>query len=336
MKKMTIREIAQMANVSQTAVSFVLNNKPGVSDDTRKRVLEIIEKTNFQSDRNSKRLALNKSFNICLAYFDTFSPFNDLFYVEVAKAMIDRVGSYGYNIIMSKFEYQNGRLKLPEAITAKDADGVVIIQDVEPQILQEITDIGLPYIILDSYSDDCSVFSVGIDAHDYTRKAVQYLAQNRHEKIALIGSSFIPAFWQQVSDSYCQTMQELGLKWNSIWLQNTANDEDTAYECMKRILQAEDRPTAVFCVGDIYAIGAIRCIKNTGLRVPEDISVMGVDNIILGKYLEPALTTIDIHTEQMGQQGLDALMKRINGVPAQSFRMSNSVIVERDSVACRK
>ena len=336
MKKMTIREIAQMANVSQTAVSFVLNNKPGVSDDTRKRVLEIIEKTNFQSDRNSKRLALNKSFNICLAYFDTFSPFNDLFYVEVAKAMIDRVGSYGYNIIMSKFEYQNGRLKLPEAITAKDADGVVIIQDVDSTVLDEIAKVGLPYIILDSYSDDSNVFSIGIDAHDYTRKAVKYLAEKGHEKIALIGSSFIPAFWNQVSNSYYRTMTELGLTWCNSWLENTADDENTAYECMERILHSDDRPTAVFCVGDIYAIGAIRCIKKAGLRVPEDISVMGVDNIVLGKYLEPALTTIDIHTEQMGQQGLDALMKRINGVPTQSLRMSNSIIVERDSVACRK
>ena len=118
MKKMTIREIAQMANVSQTAVSFVLNNKPGVSDETRKRVLEIIERTHFQSDRNSKRLALNKSFNICLAYFDTFSPFNDLFYVEVAKSMIDGIGAYGYNIIMSKFVHDGDKIKLPEAITA--------------------------------------------------------------------------------------------------------------------------------------------------------------------------------------------------------------------------
>ena len=325
-----------MANVSQTAVSFVLNNKPGVSDETRKRVLEIIEKTHFQSDRNSKRLALNKSFNICLAYFDTFSPFNDLFYVEVAKAMIDCVGSYGYNLIMSKFEHRNGTLKMPEAITAKDADGVVIIQDVAPQILKDITDLGLPYIILDSYCDDSKVCSIGIDAKDYTRKAVKYLVGNGHEKIAVIGSSFIPAFWQQVYDSYTETMQELGLSWKDHWLENTADDENTAYHCMERILQGEDRPTAVFCVGDIYAIGAIRCIKSAGLRVPEDISVMGVDNIILGKYLEPALTTIDIHTEQMGRQGLDALIKQINGEPVSSMRMSNSVIVERDSVACRK
>ena len=335
MKKMTIREIAQMANVSQTAVSFVLNNKPGVSDETRKRVLEIIEKTNFQSDRNSKRLALNKSFNICLAYFDTFSPFNDLFYVEVAKAMIDCVGSYGYNIIMSKFEHKNGKLIMPEAITAKDADGVVIIQDVEPQILKEITDIGLPYIIVDSYSNNHAIFSIGIDAHDYTRKAVKYLAEKGHTKIAVIGSSFIPAFWQQVNDSYQQTMQELGLSWEPYWLENTANDENSAYCCMERILQGENKPTAVFCVGDIYAIGAIRCIKNAGLRVPEDISVMGVDNIILGKYLEPALTTIDIHTEEMGRQGLDALMKKINGETCGSLRMSNSVIVERESVTVK-
>lgn len=334
MKKMTIREIAQMANVSQTAVSFVLNNKPGVSDETRKRVLEIIEKTHFQSDRNSKRLALNKSFNICLAYFDTFSPFNDLFYVEVAKSMIDGIGAYGYNIIMSKFVHDGDKIKLPEAITAKDADGVVIIQDVESHVLEKIRQMGLPYIILDSYSADSSILSIGVDARDYTCKAVRYLAGKGHERIAVIGSSFIPAFWTQVYEGYAQTMTALGLDWEPEWLANTAEDEQTAYCCMESILQSPNRPTAVFCVGDIYAIAAIRCIKNAGLRVPEDISVMGVDNIVLGKYLEPALTTIDIHTEEMGRMGLDALMRRIGGQEVESVRMTDSVIVERDSVAC--
>lgn len=216
---------------------------------------------------------------------------------------------------------------------AKDADGVVIVRDVEPQVLEQLRRTGLPYIILDSYTADPNVFSIGVDARDYTCKAVRYLVGKGHKRIGLIGASFIPDFWQQVYDGYTKTMGELGLDWEPGWLQNTADDENTAYACMERILAGDNRPTAVFCAVDIYAIGAIRCIKNAGLKVPEDISVMGVDNIILGRYQEPALTTMDIQKEEMGRLGLDALMRRIGGENVGSIRMSNSQVVERESVA---
>ena len=118
--KLTIRELAQLAGVSPTAVSFVLNDRPGVSDETRRRIQAIIDQTNFKADRNSKRLSMHKSFNICLAYLDTSNPFDDLFYFEVAKGMVDSSNEYGYNIVLNK-------------------NGAVVIRDARGRELERVT-----------------------------------------------------------------------------------------------------------------------------------------------------------------------------------------------------
>ena len=333
--KLTIRELAQLADVSQTAVSYVLNGKPGVSDKTRRRILDIIAQTNYKADRNSKRLALHKSFNICLAYLDTSNPFDDLFYFEVAKGMVDCSNAYGYNIVLNKIDRRSSGLGLPEVITAKDADGVIIFQDVDEQLIRTIESYSIPCLVLDSYAKIDGALSIGTDATAFTEEAVQYLIAKGHRKIGVICSNFIPDYWTQVYNGFASAMLKEHLLINPAWMQNTTRDEVTAYRCMENILKYSPLPTAVFCVGDIYAIGAMRCIKEHGLRVPEDISVLGADNIILGRYCEPALTTVNLSKVEMGRKALDLLIRRINAEPVESIRLSSHGIVERASVCQR-
>ena len=311
-QKLTIRELARLAGVSPTAVSFVLNNRPGVSDETRAHIQEIIEQTNFKANRNSKRLSQQRSYNICLAYLETSNPFDDLFYFEVAKGMVDGSNEYGYNIVLNKIVETEGTIALPEIITAKDADGVIIFQD--------------------AYANKNGILSIGSNARSFSREAVEYLIRNGHTKIGIIGSSFIPDYWIQVNDGYATAMLEHGLMINPAWVQNTAVDEVSAYRCMENILRHEPRPTAIFCAGDVYAISAMQCIKDHGMNVPEDISIIGADNIILSRFCEPALTTVDLSKHELGRQALEMLVHRINGETIQSVRLDSGGIIERASV----
>ena len=330
--KITIKELAKLAGVSQTAVSFILNGKPGVSEQTRRKVLEIIEQTNYKADRNSQRLALQKSFNICLAYLETSSPFDDLFYFEVAKGMLSKNNEFGYNIVLCKIEVENNNYRLPDVITSRDTDGVIIFQDINPQILFDIESYGIPCVVVDSHMDVGQISSVSHDAEKYTYEGVKYLLEQQHTQIGIISSSYIPDFWVQCFSGFTKAMSERGLLINPAWVQSTATNEDSSYQCMERILGAGSMPTGVFCGGDIFAIGAIRCLRDHGMRVPADVSIMGVDNIILGRYIDPPLTTIDLNKIEMGEIAIDLLIRKIEGAPCQSVVLNTAGVIRRGSV----
>ena len=148
MAKLTIKEIAKMAGVSPTAVSFVINNREGVSEETRKRVKEVIERTNFQPSLNSRRLLLNKSFNISIVIRKTSSPFDDLFYLEIAKGLLEKSKEYGYNIVFTDIAMEDGKVVLPDIIKHEDTDGIVFFQDTEEIILNEVNKLNIPYVML--------------------------------------------------------------------------------------------------------------------------------------------------------------------------------------------
>ena len=125
MKKLTVKEIAKMAGVSVTAVSFVLNDKPGVSAETRKKVQKIIQETGFRPNLNSKKLLLNKSFNISLMINSFSSPFEDLFYFEITRGILNRSRKYNYNIVMSKPVMAQS--ELPDIVYSGDTDGMIFM-----------------------------------------------------------------------------------------------------------------------------------------------------------------------------------------------------------------
>lgn len=335
MTKFTIKEVANLAGVSQTAVSFILNGKPGVSDQTRRKVLKIIEQTNYKADRNSQRLALKKSFNICLAYLETSSPFDDLFYFEVAKGMLSKSSEFGYNIVLCKIEVENNNYKLPDVITSHDTDGIIIFQDINPQIMFDIESYGIPSVVVDSHIDLGQISSVSHDAEKYSFEGVSYLIESGHSKIGIIGSSYIPSFWIQCFSGYTKALEKHNLMINPAWVLNTAANEDSAYQCMEKIINADSLPTAVFCGGDIFAIGAIRCLKDKGIRVPDEISIIGVDNIMLGRYIDPPLTTIDLNKTEMGEVAIGLLIKKIEGRQCTSIVLNTAGIISRGSV-CTK
>ena len=336
MAKLTIKELAKLAGVSQTAVSFILNGKPGVSEQTRQKVLEIIEQTNYKVDRNSQRLALKKSFNICLAYLETSSPFDDLFYFEVAKGMLSKSSEFGYNIVLCKIEVAKNHYKLPDVITSCDTDGIIFFQDINPQIMYEIESYGIPCVVVDVHAEAGQVPSVSHNAEQYTYEGVSFLLQNGHTEIGIISSCYISDFWMQIFSGYTKALSEHGLFINPAWVQNSAVNEDGAYACMDRILRAGPTPTAIFCGGDIFAIGAMRCLKDRGIHVPDQISIMGVDNIILGTYVDPPLTTINLDKLEMGEIAIGLLIQKIEGKPCESVVLNHSGIIQRGSVRTKK
>ena len=332
MKKLTIKEIAKLAGVSATAVSFAINKKDGISEETRKKVLGVIKRTNFIPSLNSRRLFFKKSYNISLAIKQSSSPFSDLFYFEITKGVLGKSKEYGYNIVFTDILLEDGIVQVPEIVKQNDTDGIIFFQDTEQSILNEIERLEIPYIIVDAHTSNSNFTYVNADSELSSYTATKYLIGQGHKGIAFIGSSYIPDYYLQAFSGYKNAVQEINMSIPPSWIQINAIDEFSAYRCMENILKSTPIPSAVFCAGDIFAIGAIRCAKDLGFKIPHDISFIGVDDILLSRYIEPALTTIKIDKLQMGILAVELLVKKINSENVESIIVESDKIIERDSV----
>ncbi len=336
MPKITIKEIAKIAGVSPTAVSFVINNKEGVSEETRLKVKEVIERTNFQPNLNSRRLLFNKSFNISIVIRNTSSPFDDLFYLEIAKGLLKKSKEYGYNIVFTDVTLENGNVLLPDIIKNEDTDGIVFFQDTEDIVLNEINKLTIPFIIADAHTDSVNKGSnlppttVNADYELAAFTAVSHLIENGHRDIAYISSSYVPNFYLKTFEGYKRALEGAQLSVQPSWIQSNAINEASAYNCMATILKSNLKPTAVFCTTDMFAIGAIKCAKDSGFKVPDDISFIGIDDIFLANYISPKLTTIRIDKLKMGTLAMELIINKIEGNEA------NSMVVESDNLVIRE
>lgn len=332
MGALTIKDIARMAGVSATVVSFVINRKPGVNKDTRERVQKIIDQTQFKPSISSRRLIMKKSFNIGIVVAHDSSPFNNLFYFEIAQGLLEQSKIYGYNVIFTDIRQTGKKTHLPGIIENKDTDGIIFFQDVPMALLQEIENLGIPCVVIDAHPEREDYSMVRVDYEAAARTATEYLIACRHRKIAFISSSFVPNFYTQVFNGFRQAMSAHSLSIPSAWIQMDAVEEQSACTCMNKILQGGELPTAVFCATDLFAISAMKCARAKGLRIPEDISFIGIDDILLSQYVEPALTTVRIDKADMGGLAMDMIIRRINGEHPDNLTVVSDHLIIRDSV----
>ncbi len=330
MKKLTVKDIAEKAGVSVTAVSFALNDKPGVSEVTRQKIKKIIEETEFKPNLASKKLALKKSFNICLMMNAFSSPFEDLFYFEITRGIIARSMKCGYNVIISK-PIMN-QTELPDLVYSGDADGIIFMQDISPILLEKAKKSGVPFVVVDSHSNKKEITSISPDYKKATYDATSYLIKRGHTDIALISSSLVADFKEQTISGFLEAMKEHGITPKPEFTNISVASEDSAYFVTKDILNAKHRPSAILCTVDSFAIGAIRCAKrDMKLSVPDDLSVMGIDDILLSRYINPTLTTMGIDKVGIGSMAMDMIVRKINGEDVESVSLQLNLI-ERNSV----
>ncbi|MDL2237306.1 LacI family transcriptional regulator [Christensenellaceae bacterium OttesenSCG-928-K19] len=332
MSKITIRDIAKLANVSTTAVSFVLNGKEGVSKETRQRILDIMEQTNFIPNAHTRRLNLKRSFNIHLVIRQYESKLRNMFSSEITFGILKASEELGYNIVTTNIR-SGEKNRLTDYIRNKDTDGFIFINDAETSLLSQVEVSEMPFVVVDSHApDSVSYPQVKADYFEAAYQATQYLIQKRHHKIAFIGTDALADYYVNTFGGYQKCMSDNALAFPSDWIQPGATDEETARACMQAILDSGNTPTAVFCAGDIFAIGAMRCVKESGLRVPGDISFVGLDDVVISRYIEPPLTTVSVNEELMGQMAMQTINKIISGKPFDKVTLTPSTLVERESV----
>ncbi|GAE26481.1 transcriptional regulator [Halalkalibacter wakoensis JCM 9140] len=329
----TIYDIAKKTGFSITTVSKVLNNYSDVSDKTRKIILEAVNELDYHPSSSARTLTTKKSWTIGVVFIETYGMEHP-FFNAVIESFRKNAQKNGYDLLFASNQIGHDSKTYIDHFLYRGVDGVVIFCSVEgdPEI-EKLIHSHIPTVLIDLESRDSSV--VYSDNEDGSVQAIDYLSSLGHKKIAHISGHQELLVGVQRLNGFLNGMRKYKLDVPDEYVVDGGFFTfEGGEEAMNKLLRLKDLPTAVYVAGDLMALGAISAIKKKGLSVPEDISVMGFDDIKMVEYMTPALTTLRQDTALIGKTAASLLIEQINEKQKQCMSVKIPVtLVERDS--CR-
>ena len=333
MANLTIKDIARMAGVSTTAVSFVLNNRPGVSDATRKKVQEIIRQTAFIPNVHTRRLNLGKSFTIHVVLKQYAYGLYNQFALETLSGVFKEGKSLGYSIIFTLVDEHMECEQIIESVRSKDCDGIILNQIDDPVLLNQLQQENIPFVCVDAHlPEDSQLPMVEVDYYDVAYQAARYLYDHGHRDIGFIGPETPAEHCANTFRGFTDCLKERGISVQSKWVAKPPFSQASTEEAVDRMLEQSEHPTALLCSCDAVAIDVINRAKARGIRIPEDISVIGIDDLLVSRYLDPSLSTMTFDKELLGAKAMELLYQIIQGTEHENRNSIGTTVVERSSV----
>ena len=333
MANLTIKDIARMAGVSTTAVSFVLNDRPGVSEATRQKVQEIIHQTGFIPNVHTRRLNLGKSFTVHVVLKQYAYGLYNQFALETLSGVFKEGKSLGYSIIFTLIDEGMECGQILESVRSKDCDGMILNQINDPVLIDRLQRENMPFVCVDAHLPmDSKLPVVEVDYCDAAYQATRYLYRSGHTQIAFLGTETPGEHCANTFRGYRAYLDEVGIAYNPKWVAKIPFSEGATEAVVDNMLQQETLPTALLCSCDAVAIDVIRRAKEQGMRIPEDISIIGIDDLLVSRYLDPPLTTMTFDKELLGAKAMEMLYQILQGVEYEKHVDIATTPVERGSV----
>lgn len=303
----TLKDIAKVAGVSYATVSRALSNHPDVSPETRERIKKIAKEMNYVPDPSARGLKGKNTNMIGLVVPDISNPF----FSELALGVESFANEHGYCVFLCNTNWDYEREKTyVDILKAKRVDGVIISSVIENATHHKKLSLPLVYITEGPRSDD--IYYVGIDNKAGAVLGVEYLIKLGHKDIVYIGGSEKTSTNRERFEGYKETMQRHGYTVKANLRTSNSFSQESGYKAAMEMLIKSEIPTAVFAVNDIVALGVIQAIEEFGLKVPEDISVVGFDDIAFSSMHRIKLTTVSQPKFEMGRQSAELLINLIN------------------------
>ncbi len=333
MSDFTIRDIARIAGVSTTAVSFVLNGKPGVSDATRERVQDIIQRTGFTPNAHTRRLNLGRSFTIHVVLYWHESDLFNQFALEIMYGIFHSCKELGYGVMITFVDKTMDCTALMESIRSKDCDGVILSQIEDPIFMARLQQEKIPFVCVDSHvKKDGALPLVEVDYYNAAYQAVKYLCRCGHTQIGFIGPSTPLELRSANFGGYTDALREAGLVCNPAWIGSFDFAPAAAGAYFEKLMQTAVLPTAFFCAGDAFAIDLMQTAQRHGYRVPEDFSIITIDDILVSRFVSPPLTTMTFDKEALGSCAVDVLYAMMSEKEYEPVTLLPTRLCERASV----
>jgi LacI family transcriptional regulator len=336
--KVTIYDVAKKAGVSISTASKALNDRKDVGDATKEKIREIAKDLNYEPSHFARALAMRKTGNIgviTIRYYQA-PVLTNPFYSKIIEGIEEQLINSNLNLVTNvirKEQVDSG--EIPKMVKEKSVDGVILLGHMPEDFVNMIVDKAPPVVMIDNFVKDAAVSSVIIDNADGAYRAVSCLLETGHKRVAYVSGPSARYSFKQRADGYKKALVDKGVKIDERYIVfNEA--EEGGYAWMNRIMETPEKPDAIFACNDVNAILAINMLKDKGLSVPGDVSVIGFDNIDVTEHFIPSISTVDINKEAMGMKATDILTDIIN---TKKNRVENIVfptaLILRDSVKKR-
>ena len=310
MKKdnITIQDVARHAGVSMMTVSRVMGKKTNVKETTRRKILAAIEQLQYQPNVAARSLAGSRSYFLGLVYDNP----NEAYLSQILMGALHKCTDRGYNLVISSFERAaDGSYKIDDAlINRAKLDGVIIPPPLcdSPEILRRLTDADIPMVrIAPQTLPDYSAF-VRMDDRRAAHEITEFLINLGHRKIGFITGHPDHGASKLRYEGMKKALEDKGIPLRQDYIQQGYFSYKSGADCTENLLELEDPPTAIFASSDDMAAGAISTVHRHGLSVPDDISVVGFDDVPLASAIWPGLTTIRQPIMAMAERAAEFLM----------------------------
>jgi len=311
-KMTTIKDIAQRAKVSITTVSRVLNYDPSISvaEQTRKKIFEVAQELNYKTLKERNGQMTKAGFRIgLLNWYTDQEELLDPYYLAIRLGIERECFNRNIELVKLYVSEQGSGLDSQMQI-----DGVIAIGRFQKEDFHLFSNCPEHIVFVDSSPDEKQYDSVVIDLKQAVYDVIDYLSELGHQKIAYIGGRNIKYNKQIIDDrekAFVEKLTELG-KYDAslVYTSNNLYAED-GYQLMKQMIEDKALPTACFIENDSMAIGALRALHEANIKVPEQISIVGFNDVALTEFLQPPLTTVHVYMEEMGETAVDLLFDRL-------------------------
>lgn len=332
-----IFDIAKRAGVSKTTVSRVINNQPGVSEDTRQKVLKAIEELNYVPNQAARSLVSRKSGTIGVIY----NEFNTSIYLQLANLLQKYAEQFNYNIVFcSSNDDLNTKTKYVQYFTGGAADGLIMFgSDIkDKELVQKVLNSNFPLVLIENSFSDLIVNDILIDNFSAGKKAVEYLISLGHKQIAHITGNLSHRAASDRMNGYIEALNEAGIKYNEDYVVCTDAGENTGAMAIEKLIYLKHPPTAIFAFNDLQGYEAIRRANELGIMIPDDISIVGVDNMIEVLRFIPSkirLTSMHQPMDKVAEAAIRLIIEKLENEAAEPKIITFETEIFEGTSCCR-
>ena len=304
---MDIQEVARRANVSTATVSRVLNGSPNVRPATCAHVRQVIDELNYVPNTSARYLRAGRTKLFGLIVSDIKNPF----FPDLIDGFEALARKQGIDVIFTHSNYDPGQFEqCLRRLVDRNVDGIAVMtSEVELHALERVRKSKVPLVLLNQADLESQFHNIRVDYSKGFQEAVLHLKKLRHRQIAFIAGPQLFSSARRRRAAFLEAMQQCGLRIQDSTIYEGDMHTEGGYAAMQKLLQASPRPTAVMASNDLMAIGALQAAHAAGLRVPDDISIVGFDDLPFSSMVMPPLTTITLSRQEIAARAFSVLMK---------------------------
>ncbi len=331
---MDIREIAKRARVSTATVSRAINRVPTVDPQLAKRVWKVVDELGYYPNRQARALVSGRTRIFGLIVSEITNPF----FPEIVQSFEDMAVQNGYELLLTSTVHDPKRMEISvRRMIERRVEGVAVLTfGMEESLLKDLRFRKVPLVFVDVGPNVHGVSTIHINYQQGIRQAVQHVAALRHARIAFVSGPLHLKSAMARRIAFEESMREIGVEVSPNFLVEGDHTMEGGMQALTRLVALPDRPTAILCSNDMTAIGVMRQAYESGLSVPQDLSVVGFDDIRLAHYTIPPLTTVRMSQSELAKLAFQALLNDVasdgSGSRGRQYEMRTDLVLRKSTI----